>query len=48
MVGITEKGYVSVELLVEIPGGHSSAPRGEGAIGVLSGCAASGKNQMPA
>jgi carboxypeptidase PM20D1 len=35
VIGITEKGYVSVELRVEIPGGHSSAPRGESAIGVL-------------
>lgn len=35
VVGITEKGYVSVELLVEVPGGHSSAPRGESAIRAL-------------
>lgn len=35
VVGITEKGYVSVELRVEIPGGHSSAPRAESAISAL-------------
>ena len=49
VVGITEKGYVSVELLVEIPGGHSSAPRGVSAIGVLADAVRRlEKNPMPA
>jgi carboxypeptidase PM20D1 len=49
VVGITEKGYVSVELVVEIPGGHSSAPRGESAIGVLvEAVRRLEKNPMPA
>ena len=36
MVGIAEKGYVSVELVVEAAGGHSSMPPNPTAIGVLS------------
>jgi carboxypeptidase PM20D1 len=36
MVGIAEKGYVSVELVVEAAGGHSSMPPNHTAIGVLS------------
>jgi len=36
MVGIAEKGYVSVELTVESEGGHSSMPPKHTAIGILS------------
>jgi len=36
MVGIAEKGYVSVGLTVESPGGHSSMPPPETAVGILS------------
>ncbi|GIW41781.1 MAG: peptidase M20 [Candidatus Binatia bacterium] len=35
-VGVGEKGYLSVELEVEMQGGHSSAPPRETAIGVLA------------
>jgi carboxypeptidase PM20D1 len=49
VVGIAEKGYASVELTVEIPGGHSSAPRREGAIAVLADAIRRlDKNPMPA
>jgi carboxypeptidase PM20D1 len=36
LVGVAEKGYVSLELLVEGPGGHSSMPPAETNIGVLA------------
>jgi carboxypeptidase PM20D1 len=36
LIGITEKGYMTVELHVEIQGGHSSMPEKENAITVLS------------
>ncbi len=36
MVGIAEKGYVTLELTAEGPGGHSSMPPREGAISILS------------
>jgi len=36
LVGIAEKGYVSVELTVESKGGHSSMPPAHTAIGILS------------
>ncbi len=49
VVGIAEKGYLTVELLVEIPGGHSSAPRAESAISVLlTAVRRLEKNQMAA
>jgi carboxypeptidase PM20D1 len=35
-IAIAEKGYVSVELTVEVEGGHSSVPSSESAIGILS------------
>lgn len=35
-IGIAEKGYVSVDLKAEIPGGHSSTPAPENALTVLS------------
>jgi carboxypeptidase PM20D1 len=36
MIGIAEKGSASVELAVEVEGGHSSVPPRQGAIGILS------------
>ena len=36
LIGISEKGYLSVELSVETEGGHSSMPAKETAIGILS------------
>ncbi|HEV7230981.1 MAG TPA: M20 family peptidase [Bacteroidia bacterium] len=36
LVGIAEKGYVSVELSVEAEGGHSSMPAKETPIGILA------------
>lgn len=36
MIGTSEKGYLSLELSVEVPGGHSSAPPPESSIGILS------------
>jgi carboxypeptidase PM20D1 len=36
LVGIAEKGYLSLELQVELPGGHSSMPGAETAIDVLA------------
>jgi len=36
LVGVAEKGYLSVELSVESPGGHSAMPPRETSIGILS------------
>jgi carboxypeptidase PM20D1 len=36
VVGIAEKGYVSLELSVKMEGGHSSMPPGETAVGAIS------------
>jgi carboxypeptidase PM20D1 len=36
VVGISEKGYLSLKLSVEVTGGHSSMPPQETAIGILS------------
>jgi len=36
MIGIGEKGYLSLKLTVSSPGGHSSLPPAESAIGILS------------
>lgn len=36
LVGVAEKGYVNVELVVEGPGGHSSTPPGQTNIGILA------------
>jgi carboxypeptidase PM20D1 len=36
IIGIAEKGYVSLELTVEEEGGHSSMPPKQSAIGILS------------
>ena len=37
MIGTSEKGYLSLELTVETPGGHSSVPPKESSIGILAG-----------
>jgi len=48
LVGIAEKGFASVELIVEMTGGHSSMPPSQSAIGILSaGIERLEKNQMP-
>ena len=48
VIGISEKGYVSLRLTVEMDGGHSSMPPEETAIGVLSRAVASLElNPMP-
>jgi carboxypeptidase PM20D1 len=36
LIGIAEKGYLSLELLVEAEGGHSSMPPAHTAVGLLS------------
>src|SRR5437667_1528834 len=36
LLGIAEKGYLSVELVVESEGGHSSTPPRETAVGILA------------
>jgi len=36
MIGIGEKGYLTLKLTVSTPGGHSSLPPNESAIGILS------------
>ena len=35
-IGISEKGYLSLELAVEVSGGHSSVPPPQSAVGILS------------
>ena len=48
LVGIAEKGYLTVELTVRAPGGHSSMPPGETAVGILAaGLARLEARQMP-
>jgi len=36
LIGIAEKGYLSLELSVETAGGHSSIPPTDTAIGIIS------------
>jgi len=49
LVGIAEKGYVSIELGIEAKGGHSSMPPKQTAIGILSTAITKlEKNQFPA
>ncbi len=45
LVGMAEKGYVTVELTVQSPSGHSSMPPHHTAIGVLSAAVARLENQ---
>ena len=48
VIGISEKGYISLKLTVEMDGGHSSMPSQETSIGVLSRAVASLElNPMP-
>lgn len=49
LIGISEKGYMSAELSVEMDGGHSSMPPKETAIGILSSAIVKvEQNPMPA
>ncbi|MFL5386422.1 MAG: M20 family peptidase [Longimicrobiaceae bacterium] len=49
LVGIAEKGFVSIELTTRAAGGHSSLPPRESAIGILGAAIARlEQNQMPA
>jgi len=49
LVGVTEKGYVSAELTVDISGGHSSMPPPHTTVGILSAAIVRlEKHQMPA
>lgn len=48
LVGIAEKGYVTVELTAQAEGGHSSMPPPETAVGILSaGITRLERHQMP-
>jgi len=49
LIGITEKGYLTIELSVHAPPGHSSMPPKQTAIGILSSAIEKLEtNQMPA
>ncbi len=49
VIGISEKGYLSLKLTVSVDGGHSSMPPEETAIGILSKAIANLENNpMPA
>lgn len=49
LIGVAEKGHVSVELSAEVEGGHSSMPPQQTAIGILSAAVNRLEaNQMPA
>jgi carboxypeptidase PM20D1 len=49
MVGVAEKGYVSLELAVDGEGGHSSMPPAATPVGILAAAVASlERHQMPA
>ncbi len=48
LIGTAEKGYLSLELIVEGPGGHSSQPPKETVLGILSeACAKIDANRFP-
>jgi carboxypeptidase PM20D1 len=48
-IGIAEKGFVSVELVARAPGGHSSMPPRQSAVGIVSAAVARlEENPMPA
>jgi carboxypeptidase PM20D1 len=40
LIGLSEKGSATIELLVEVEGGHSSAPPAQTAIGILAAAVA--------
>lgn len=46
-VGVAEKGYATVDLTVEMDGGHSSVPARESAIGVLARAVARLESEPP-
>jgi carboxypeptidase PM20D1 len=49
LVGIAEKGFVTLELSARVPGGHSSLPPRQGAVGIVSAAIAKlDENPMPA
>ena len=49
LVGVAEKGYLSVELTVETEGGHSSMPPKRSAAGILAAAVSKlEENQLPA
>jgi carboxypeptidase PM20D1 len=49
LVGIAEKGFVSIELSTRVAGGHSSLPPRQSAVGILGAAVARlEENQMPA
>ncbi|MCX5915148.1 MAG: M20/M25/M40 family metallo-hydrolase [Deltaproteobacteria bacterium] len=49
LVGIAEKGSISFNLTVQVPGGHSSSPAFENAVGILARAVARiGDNPFPA
>jgi carboxypeptidase PM20D1 len=47
LIGIAEKGYVSLELTAEAAGGHASIPPSRTAIGILSGALARLESSPP-
>lgn len=48
LIGIAEKGYVSLELSVRVEGGHSSMPPAQTAVGILAAAVRRlEQNQMP-
>ena len=49
LVGIAEKGFVSIELIARMAGGHSSLPPAQSAVGIVSAAVARlEQEQMPA
>jgi carboxypeptidase PM20D1 len=40
LVGIAEKGFVTIELITRVAGGHSSLPPRQSAVGILSAAVA--------
>lgn len=48
LIGIAEKGYLSLELSINMVGGHSSQPAKETSIDVLSSAISKLKNNLPA
>jgi len=49
VIGVAEKGYASVDLTVDAPGGHSSMPPKETAVGILAaGIVALERHPFPA